>query len=150
MTALPHSPLRTAAAAVLLTFGALGAVAAAAPAARASVSFGNDWAVATGSYSCSARSVEILPTSSEAVYGDYNTWSYAQVYDYDLGRWLTSPQWRRVDGITAHTFTVTRPYTFAVVHYARYVNGSWAYASEWVTLRNDLDNYTAFCTTPAW
>jgi hypothetical protein len=150
-TTAPHrSTLRNLLVAVCIAFASLVAFGAVAPAASASVNLGNDWALANGSYSCSSRTVQILPTASGALNGNYTVYAYAQVYDYNYGKWISEP-WRVVDGITTHFFYgITNPYAYAYVNYAKIVNGKWMYKSEWITLSDDLDNSNTFCNTPGW
>ena len=103
--------------------------------------------VAVADYSCSSQTVTVYPSSNEPLDGNFSVYAYAQVYDFNLRRWITGDQWRPVDGITGLTFHVTAPYTYAKITYARLVNGVWNFASDWVTVTDDIDNSSVFCTT---
>jgi hypothetical protein len=80
------------------------------------------------------------------VNGNYPVWMYGWVYSYPYRRWLNSPQWYRVDGITALAFNVGGPpYPLAWVRFAIFVNGRWDYRDLQVTIQGDLDNAPPFC-----
>ncbi len=125
---------------VVAALASLATVAVAAPAAHAAT-LGNVWTVAQAYYNCNSRTVTITPTSGETVNGNYSVWAYAEVYDYNAGRWISETKYSVVDGITHHVFWgITKPYLYAKVHYARYISGAWRYATDLVTIQSDLDN----------
>ena len=145
-----RASLRRAVVGISLAIASFAAVASLAPAAQAAT-LGNVWTVAAASYSCGSRTVSVLPQSNEPLTGSYSVFAYAQVYDYNLGRWITEPQWTRVDGITSHVFYgITKPYQYAKVTYARLINGTWRYAADWVSISSDLDNSAVFCNASGW
>jgi hypothetical protein len=147
-TRTPHhrSMLRNLVVAAFVALASIVSFGAVAPAASASVNLGGDWVVSTGSYSCSSRTIQILPTASGALNGNYTVYALAQVYDYNYGGWISEPRWSVVDGITTHVFYgITNPSAYVYVNYAKVINGRWVYTRELITLRDDLDNSTAFC-----
>jgi hypothetical protein len=140
-----RSTLRKLLLACCVALTSIGAIASIAPAASASTSLGDVWVVAAGTYDCTNQQIDIVATTDEPL-SVYTVYSYAQVYDFNLGRWISSSQWAPVDGITPEIFYgITNPYTYAKVTYARIVNGTWTYSSDWITLKDDLANSTTFC-----
>jgi hypothetical protein len=128
-----------------LALGTAGAVALfAAPAEAADL--GSLSVVATGTYYCGSQTVEILPMSNEPVEGDYTVWAYASVWEPGRG-WVNGQQWTRVDGITNLVFygVTGEPGRSALLTYARYYDGGWHYAQEWIELSDALDNAAPFC-----
>lgn len=89
------------------------------------------------------QTVGITPFSAENVGSNYTVWARASVYETGRG-WVTSAYYR-VNGTTTITFYgVNRePYAWAYLAYARYVNGAWRYATEYVRISDALDN--GFC-----
>jgi hypothetical protein len=128
--------------AALLTL--LSALILGAPAADAA-DLGDVSVVATGSYSCSSQTVQILPTTNEPLTGDFTMYAYASVWEDGRG-WVTGP-WANVDGITTLMFydVTSQPSDWAQLTYARYYGGAWHYATDWIQLSSDLDNYGPFC-----
>ena len=130
--------------AVGVSLGTVAAGVAAAPAASAAVSFGTVVAFAAGDYSCSSRTVDILPSSNEQLNGNFKVWAWPFVYDYNRGGWISAGRWFNVDGSTTIEFgSITQPYTYAYVYYGTWVTGVWRVGGEWIELKNDLDN--GFC-----
>jgi hypothetical protein len=129
---------------IAILLGLLSTLILAAPAADAA-DLGGVSVVATGSYSCSSQTVQILPTTNEPLTGDYTVYAYASVWEDGRG-WVTGP-WGNVDGITTLMFydVTSQPSDWAQLTYARYYDGAWHYATDWIQLSNDLDNFAPFC-----
>jgi hypothetical protein len=103
---------------------------------------------AQASYSCSARTVDVLPTTNEALaIGNFTVYAKAYVYDYNYGGWIVS-QWFLADGITTMVFSgITAPYRYAYITYAHVIGNQWVEPSDWVYTKDDLDNSNTFCNS---
>jgi hypothetical protein len=83
--------------------------------------------------------------SNERLTGQFSVYSYAQVYDYASARWITTG-WLLDTGIQGHVIYNMRSfYQYALVTYARYMNGGWVYKADWVQITPDLDSQGVFC-----
>jgi hypothetical protein len=108
------------------------------------------WVTAQASYSCSSRTVQVLPTTNEDLTGYYAVQAKVWVYDFNYGGWIESG-WFTVDGITTMVFSgITAPYRYAYVTYAHIVNNQWVEPSDWVYTKDDLDNSNTFCNANGW
>lgn len=99
-----------------------------------------------------AGAVAYFSTCYHAVYGvAYNmsslqssgVWALPMMYDWATSRWTWPRSWTPADGVTNWALTAYNPYGYVYMWYARYANGDWRYAPEWVYVEPDLDN--GFC-----
>ncbi|MCU1465123.1 MAG: Esterase [Actinomycetia bacterium] len=105
---------------------------------------------AQASYSCSSRTVNVLPTTNEILSGSFGVYAKAYVYDFNYGGWIESG-WFNADGITTMVFSgITAPYRYAYITYAHVINNQWVEPSDWVYIKDDLDNSNTFCNANGW
>ena len=134
-----------------LALGSFVGVASGAPVAQAAT-FGTTNVFANAIYNCANQTVRFGPLSSEPVGGPFTIYARGRVYDLDQAKWISEPTWTLVDPTPNSNWDyknwvsvsgVARLYQYAIVDYAKLINGKWSYRSDWVEITEDLDNY--FC-----
>jgi hypothetical protein len=138
-------PLRHSMGALALFFTVLS-TAFLVPGRADAATFGEVFVVATAAYDCGAHTVVVWPMTNEPLDGNFSVYSYVQVRDQETGSWTTT-DWLLDDGIQGHILYNLRSFDpYAKVTYARYLDGAWAYESDWVEIVPTLDSMGVFCT----
>jgi len=102
--------------------------------------------VAAASFDCGAHEVSVLPTTNEALTGNFTVYYVAWVYDEATGGWRSAPSWTVADGITAQTFDdITTPDATGYIEYGHMDNGTWVTTWDTVTISDGIDDAPPFC-----